>query len=35
MCAELDAVKRKAANVSREVRKTRRSKYVSFYEVAQ
>jgi hypothetical protein len=35
MCAELDALKRKAVNVLREVRKIRRSRDVSFYEDAE
>jgi hypothetical protein len=32
MCAELDSLKRNAVHVSREVRKIRRSRDVSFYE---
>jgi hypothetical protein len=35
MCAELDALKREAAQVVREVRKIRRSRDVSFYEDAE
>jgi hypothetical protein len=35
MCAELDDLKRKAADVSREVGKIRRSKGVSFCEDAE
>jgi len=35
MCAELDALKREAADVSRELRKIRRSRDVSFYEDAE
>jgi hypothetical protein len=35
MCAELDALKRKAADVARELRRIRRSKDVSFYEDAE
>jgi hypothetical protein len=35
MCVELDALKREAADVSRELRKIRRSKDVSFYEDAE
>jgi hypothetical protein len=35
MCAELDALKREAAQVLREVRNTRRSRDVSFYEDAE
>ena len=32
MCSELDALKREAVQVSREVRNIRRSRDVSFYE---
>ncbi len=35
MCTELDSLKRNAAHVSREVRKIRRSRDVSFYEDAE
>ncbi len=35
MCAELDALKREAVQVSREVRKIRRSRDVSFVEDAE
>lgn len=35
MCAELDALKREAVHVSREVRKIRRSRDLSFYEDAE
>ena len=35
MCAELDSLKRNAVHVSREVRKIRRSRDVSFYEDAE
>jgi hypothetical protein len=35
MCAELDALKREAARVFREVKKIRRSRDVSFYEDAE
>ncbi len=35
MCAELEALKREAVQVSREVRKIRRSRDVSFYEDAE
>jgi len=35
MCAELDALKREAVRVSREARKIRRSRDVSFYEDAE
>ena len=35
MCAELDALKREAAHVFREVKKIRRSRDVSFYEDAE
>jgi hypothetical protein len=35
MCAELDALKNKAVHVFRDVRKTRRSRDVSFYEDAE
>jgi hypothetical protein len=35
MCAELDSLKRDAVHVSREVRKIRRSRDVSFYEDAE
>lgn len=35
MCAELNALKREAVHVSREVKKIRRSKDLSFYEDAE
>jgi hypothetical protein len=35
MCTELDALKREAVQVFREVRKIRRSRDVSFYEDAE
>lgn len=35
MCLELDHLKREAVQVSREVRKIRRSRDVSFYEDAE
>ena len=35
MCAELNALKREAVHVFREVKKIRRSKDVSFYEDAE
>jgi len=35
MCTELDALKREAVHVSREVRKIRRSRDLSFYEDAE
>jgi hypothetical protein len=35
MCAELDALKREAADVSRQLRTFRRSKDVSFHEDAE
>lgn len=35
MCTELDALKREAIQVSREVRRIRRSRDVSFYEDAE
>jgi hypothetical protein len=35
MCAELDALKRDAVHVFREVKKIRRSRDVSFYEDAE
>ena len=35
MCAELDSLKRDAVHVSREVRKIRRSRDVSFFEDAE
>lgn len=35
MCVELNALKREAVHVSREVKKIRRSKDVSFYEDAE
>jgi hypothetical protein len=35
MCVELNALKREAAHVFREVKKIRRSKDVSFYEDAE
>jgi hypothetical protein len=35
MCSELDTLKRDAVHVFREVKKTRRSKDLSFYEDAE
>jgi hypothetical protein len=35
MCAELEALKREAVHVSREVRKIRRSRDLSFFEDAE
>jgi hypothetical protein len=35
MCAELDALKREAVHMSREVRRIRRSRDLSFYEDAE
>jgi hypothetical protein len=35
MCVELNALKREAVHVSREVKRIRRSKDVSFYEDAE
>jgi len=35
MCAELDALKREAVHMFREVKKIRRSRDVSFYEDAE